>query len=233
MSVSDAEFRRFEPSIFQFLEDLAGNNNRPWFQENKRRYERDVLEPCLAFVRAFRPRLRKISEFFVAGDRRTGGSLMRVYRDTRFAKDKTPYKTNVGIHFRHEFGRDVHAPGFYVHVAPEECFLAIGLWRPDAAALGEIREAIIESPDRWRRARDDKRFRERFRLEGESLKSAPRGFPADHPLLEDLKRTDFVGWCDLSRREVLGEGFLDLVATAFAAGRPLMRFLCHAIKVPF
>lgn len=100
-------------------------------------------------------------------------------------------------------------------------------------ALGEIRKAIVESPDRWRRARDDKRFRERFRLEGESLKSAPRGFPADHPLLEDLKRTDFVGWCDLSRREVLGAGLLDLVATAFAAGRPLMRLLCHAIKVPF
>ena len=111
----------------------------------------------------------------MASDRRTGGSLMRVYRDTRFAKDKTPYKTNVGIHFRHEFGRDVHAPGFYVHVAPEECFLAVGLWRPDAAALGEVRKAIVESPDRWRRARDDKRFRERFTLEGESLKSRPAG----------------------------------------------------------
>ena len=169
------EFPGFEPSIFQFLEDLAENNNRPWFQENKGRYEREVLEPALAFIRAFRPRLRKISEFFAASDLRSGGSLMRVYRDTRFSKDKTPYKTNVGIHFRHELGRNVHAPGYYVHVAPEECFLAMGLWRPDAAALGEIRKAIVESPGRWRRARDDKRFRDRFTLEGDSLKSAPAG----------------------------------------------------------
>jgi len=226
-------FQGLEPTLLQFLEELRDNNNRPWFQANKGRYEREVLEPCLAFIRAFRPRLKKISEFFVASDRRIGGSLMRVYRDTRFSKDKTPYKTNVGIHFRHEFGRDVHAPGFYVHIAPEECFLAIGLWRPDARTLGDLRKAIVESPDRWRRARDDPRFRERFTLEGESLKSAPRGYPADHPLLEDLKRTDWVGWCDLDRCEVLGDGFLDLAASSFAASRPLMRFLCHAIKMPF
>ena len=128
--------RGFQPTIFQFLEELADNNNRPWFQENKRRYEREVLEPCLAFIRAFGPRLKKISRFFVASDRRIGGSLMRVYRDTRFAKDKTPYKTNVGIQFRHEFGRDVHAPGFYVHIAPDECFLAVGVWRPDRRVAG-------------------------------------------------------------------------------------------------
>jgi uncharacterized protein (TIGR02453 family) len=109
----------------------------------------------------------------------------------------------------------------------------MGLWRPDAAALGAIRKAIVESPDRWRRAKNDKRFAARFTLEGESLKSAPRGFAADHPLVEDLKRTDFVGWCNLSRAEVLGDGLLDLVAKSLAASRPLMRFLCHALQVPF
>jgi len=145
------EFPGFQPTIFRFLEELADNNNRPWFQENKGRYERDVREPCLAFIRAFRPRLKKISPFFVASDRRVGGSLMRVYRDTRFTKDKTPYKTNAGIQFRHEFGRDIHAPGFYVHIAPDECFLAMGLWRPDRPSLEQIRAAIDDQPDRWRR----------------------------------------------------------------------------------
>src|SRR5665811_1482075 len=101
-------------------------------------YEREVLEPALAFVHAFGPKLRKISPFFVASDDRVGGSLMRVYRDTRFAKDKTPYKTNVGIQFRHEQGRDVHAPGFYLHISPEECFFAVGCWHPDPDALGRI-----------------------------------------------------------------------------------------------
>ena len=109
------EFRGFDPSLFEFLEELADNNHRSWFQNNKERYETVVLEPSLAFIREFASRLKTISPYFVASDRRVGGSLMRVYRDTRFGKDKTPYKTNVGIQFRHEFGKDVHAPGFYVH----------------------------------------------------------------------------------------------------------------------
>ena len=115
-------FRRLEPSVVRFLEDLRDNNNRPWFRANKDRYECEVLEPCLSFIRAFSPRLRKISPFFVASDERVGGSLMRVYRDTRFGKDKTPYKTNVGIQFRHELGGDVHAPGFYIHIGPMSTF---------------------------------------------------------------------------------------------------------------
>jgi len=185
------QFRRFEPTIFQFLEELADNNNRPWFHQNKWRYDCEVLEPCLAFIRAFEPRLKKVSRFFVASDRRVGGSLMRVYRDTRFSKEKTPYKTNVGIQFRHEFGRDVHAPGFYVHIAPEECFLAVGVWRPDRESLSQIRQAIVNESDRWRRARNDRRFCEHFELVGDSLKRPPREFPADHPFVEDLRRTDF------------------------------------------
>jgi len=227
------DFRQFEPTVFEFLEELADNNNRAWFQENKRRYEREVLGPCLAFIRAFAPKLRRISPYFVAGDRRVGGSLMRVYRDTRFARDKTPYKTNAGIQFRHELGRDVHAPGFYVHVEPGECFLAVGVWRPDRAALGQIRQAIVDEPVRWRRAVRDAKFRRSLELAGDSLKRPPRGFPADHPLAEDLKRTDFVAVSELTEQDVLDERFPDRVATTFSAGRPLMRFLCKALKVPF
>ena len=145
------EFQRFEPSLGKFLKDLKKNNNRPWFQANKDRYEREVLEPALAFIRAMGPKLRKISPFFVASDSRVGGSLMRIYRDTRFGKDKTPYKTNVGIQFRHERGRDVHAPGFYVHLEPGECFLALGVWKPDRDALELIRQAILERPEPWKR----------------------------------------------------------------------------------
>ena len=227
------EFRRFEPTIFQFLEELSDNNNRPWFQENKPRYEREVREPSLAFIRAFGPRLKKISRFFTADDRRVGGSLMRIYRDTRFAKDKTPYKTNVGVQFRHEMGRDVHSPGFYVHIAPGECFLGVGTWHPDGASLRLIRQAIVERPDRWRRATRGKRFRECFELAGDSLKRSPRDFPADHPLIEDLKRKDLIGLCELKKRDVLDAHFLDKVAGSFTAARPLMRFLCEALNVPF
>lgn len=227
------DFQRFEPTLFQFLEELADHNNRPWFLENKRRYELDVLEPCLAFIRAFRPRLAKISRSFVASDQRVGGSLMRVYRDQRFVKDGSPYKTNVGIQFRHEAGADVHAPGFYVHIAPDESFLALGVWRPDSASLGLIRQAIVERPAAWRRVRNDARFRRTFELQGDSLRRPPLGIAPDHPLVEDLKRKDFVAVGDLGERDVLDRRFVERVAEAFAAGRPLVRFLCAALRLPF
>jgi uncharacterized protein (TIGR02453 family) len=227
------KFDGFHPPLFEFLEQLADNNNRPWFQANKDRYERDVLEPSLAFIRAFGPRLKRISPCFVASDRRVGGSLMRVYRDTRFHGHQEPYKTNVGIQFRHESGQDIHAPGFYVHIAPGECFLALGVWRPDSVSLGRIRQAIVDWPVRWRRARDDKKFRRRFSLDGGSLQRPPRGFPADHPWVEDLKRTDFIGLEDLEEQDVLARRFLDHVAASFTSARPFMRFLCEALGVPF
>jgi uncharacterized protein (TIGR02453 family) len=227
------EFERFRPTLFEFLEQLAANNNRPWFQENKGQYECDVLAPAMAFIRAFQPRLKRISPYFMASDRRVGGSLMRVYRDARFNRHGQPYKTNVGIQFRHEFGRDVHAPGFYVHITTEECFLAMGVWRPDPISLRRIREAIVEWPDRWRRASHDRKTRERFSLDGGSLKRPPRGFPSDHRWIEDLKRTDFIALEELEERDVLHKGFLDHVAASFAASRPFMRFLCDALTVPF
>ncbi len=226
--------RHFETSLLQFLEDLQDNNHRPWFQANKERYEREVLEPSLDFIRQFAPRLRKISPFFVASAQRVGGSMMRVYRDTRFAKDKTPYKTNVGIQFRHELGRDVHAPGYYVHIAPGECFLALGVWKPDRDCLQQIREAILDRPEAWKRALRGKKFQQmQFVLAGETLKKPPRDCPADHPLIEDLKRTDFVIWRDLPQRDVLSERFLDTVTESFTTGRAFMRFLCQALHIPF
>ena len=122
------KFTSFEPKLVKFLGQLSRNNNRDWFKENKTRYEAEVLFPALAFVEAFQPYLKKISPYFLAVPKRVGGSVMRIYRDTRFGKDKTPYKTNVGIHFRHEMGKDVHCPGFYLHIEPKECFLGAGIW---------------------------------------------------------------------------------------------------------
>ena len=227
------EFQNFEPSFFRFLKQLAKNNNRTWFQENKTRYEKEVLEPSLAFIRAFRPHLKKISEYFTAVDRRSGGSLMRVYRDTRFHGAGEPYKTNVGIQFRHEMGRDIHAPGFYVHLEPGTCFLAAGLWRPESAILRQVRAAIVENPARWRRVRNDKKFQSAFLLEGDSLKKCPLGFPADHPCIEDLRRTDFIAVANLEDSITLQKEFICQVAQAFTTTKPFMRFLCDAMNIPF
>jgi hypothetical protein len=106
----------FGPELLSFLTDLRANNNREWFAANKDRYEEDLVEPALAFINAFAPRLEKISPHFRADARPSGGSLFRIYRDTRFSKDKTPYKTNLGIHFRHERSKNAYAPGFYLHI---------------------------------------------------------------------------------------------------------------------
>jgi uncharacterized protein (TIGR02453 family) len=217
----------------RFLGQLKRNNNKDWFATNKSRYEQEVLFPALAFVEAFQPRLKRISPFFRAVPKRVGGSVMRIYRDTRFARDKTPYKTNLGIHFRHELGKDVHCPGFYVHIEPGECFLGAGIWHPDNSALGRIRSAIDENPAGWKRARDNNRFRSHFELAGDSLKRPPRGFDDGHPYVEDLKRKDHIGVKSLQPAAVSEAEFMDEVATAFASSRSYMRFLCDALRVPF
>ena len=228
-----AEFPGFPRATVRFLEELAANNERAWFQANKHRYEEDVLGPALDFIGAMGPRLERVSRHFVAIPKRVGGSLMRVYRDTRFSRNKAPYKTNIGIQFRHELGKDVHAPGFYVHIEPGVCFLGVGLWHPESGALAAIRDSIVDDPAAWRRARNAKRFRERFELSGDSLKRAPRGYPADHPCIEDLKRKDFIGVSDFNIREAGDGGFADRVAADFAAAKPLMKFLCEALKLRF
>ena len=233
MTASKPEFAGFKPSLIKFLDELSSNNNRAWFQENKPRYETDVLEPAQAFVRAFAARLKKISPMFIADDRRVGGSLMRIYRDTRFGKDKTPYKTNVGIQFRHEFGKDVHAPGLYMHIAPNEYFLGTGMWMPETKVLAKIRTAIVDDSPKWKRIRDNKKLRSHFQLAGDRLKSAPRGFDKEHPYIEDLRRTSFIGVKQLKRQDVLSKTFLADCATAFTASRSFLRFLCEAIELPF
>ena len=228
-----AEFRGFGPDLEAFLQDLGSNNERGWFASNRERYEESVREPARAFIRDMAPALAALSPHFRADDRKTGGSLMRIHRDTRFSRDKTPYKTNVGIQFRHALGRDVHAPGFYVHLEPGSAFLGAGVWRPDSGALFMIRARIAEEPDTWCNVRDGGAFGASFRLGGESLKRVPRGFAKDHPLAEDLKRKDFIAIHELPLGDTIGPGFPDLAAARMRDAAGFMRFLCEALDIPF
>lgn len=228
-----AGFRSFGPELAAFLGDLRANNERAWFAANRGRYEETVREPARAFIRAMAPALAAVSPHFRADDRKTGGSLMRIHRDTRFSPDKTPCKTNVGIQFRHALGRDVHAPGFYVHLEPGSAFLGAGVWRPDSAALFMIRSRIDEEPDTWRGVRDGAAFAAAFRLGGESLKRVPRGFAKDHPLADDLKRKDFIAAHELPLEDALGPAFPDLAAARMRDAGGFLRFLCEALDVPF
>ncbi|WP_013626781.1 DUF2461 domain-containing protein [Rubinisphaera brasiliensis] len=228
-----ADFSGFPADTIPFLTELRENNEREWFQERKERYEASVREPALAFITAMQGPLKKVSRHLEATPKKVGGSLMRIYRDTRFGADKTPYKTNIGIQFRHEAGFDVHCPGCYLHIEPGEVFLGAGIWRPDRDSLLAIREYIDAEPAAWKRVRNNKKFNERFQLSGDSLKRPPAGFDKEHPLIDDLKRKDFIAITSVKSEAIQSPHFVSEVTEAFKAAGPLMRFLCNALELPY
>lgn len=231
--MTKSSFPGFPLDLLHFLDEMAKNNNRQWFTSNKARYEHSVREPALAFIEAMAKPLQSISPHFCAIAKKTGGSLMRIHRDVRFSKDKRPYKTNIGIQFRHETGCDVHSPGFYFHIEPESVFLGAGTWHPEPKALAKIRRAIDEHPDAWKKAKGGKAFRDRWQLSGDSLKTRPKGFSADHPLIEDLRRKDHIAICQLDHNALLSPAIVRAATAAYKSSKPYVALLCEAMGVDF
>jgi len=225
--------RHFTPALFQFMRDLETNNNRDWFAANKERYIADLREPALEFVVDFGSRLVKISPSFLADPRPNGGALFRIYRDIRFSKDKRPYKDHTGLHFRHQAGKSAHTPGFYLHLQPGNCFVGVGLWRPDNPTLKLIRDALVKDPGLWKKAVGGKKFREAFQVSGQSLKRPPKGYDPDHPLIEILKMKDFTAFAPLTQKQVTAPGFVDEFADLCGTGGSLVKFVCEAIGQPY
>ena len=228
-----SSFQGYPPDALRFLRALKKNNDRDWFKANKSRYESAIVAPSLQFIADVGQKLPRISELFQAIPRKSGGSMMRIYRDTRFSKDKTPYKTNIGIYFRHQVGKDAHAPGFYVHVEPKGVFIAAGIWLPEPKVAQQVREAIAEEPAVWKRATRSKAFASTFEMRGDSLKRPPRGFDPEHPLIEDLKRKNFIGVHELAESSIESASFLTETIETFRKGNLLVRFLCNSLKLPF
>ena len=223
----------FTPALFTFLRELRENNNREWFQANKGRYEADVRDPLLRFIADFALPLHELSAHFVADPRPVGGSLFRIYRDVRFSKDKSPYKTQAAAHFRHERGKDVHAPGFYLHLEPDDVFAGAGIWHPDTKSLTKIRDAIVANPAGWQRLTSDDEFRRRWQLGGDSLKRAPKGFDPNHPLIEDLRRKDFVTATSFTEEDACAPDFMGQLAQAYRTTAPVVEFLTNSLGLPY
>lgn len=223
----------FSPATFKFLKLLAQNNKREWFDANKDLYEGDVREPALAFIRQMEKSIGRISPRFTAIAKKSGGSLMRVHRDVRFSQDKRPYKTNVGIQFRHIAGKDVHAPGWYIHLEPGQCFLGAGIWHPDADSLRAIRSAIDSGPKNWKRVSTAKEFRSIWEPAGDSLKRPPRGYEENHPAITDIRRKDHIAVSKLTQAEIVGAGFAEEVTRRFRAAAPYVGWLTKTIGLPF
>ncbi len=223
----------FTPATFRFLKDLSANNSREWFKANQARYEEHVREPALDFITDFTGELAEISPHLVADARKVGGSLFRIQRDTRFANDKTPYKTNTGVQFRHELAKDAHAPGIYLNIEPGRCFMGVGLWMPETRIAGQIRDHIAANQKAWIAATRTEPFASTFSLGGESLVRPPKGFTADHPLIDDLKRKSFIATADLPQKQVTAPTFFERFGELCRTGSPLMRFLCTAVGVKY
>ncbi|MDH5692398.1 MAG: DUF2461 domain-containing protein [Gammaproteobacteria bacterium] len=229
-----AGFPGFPKDLFKFLRELKKNNNKTWFNDNKPRYLQSVVEPMIEFISVMEEPLRKISPHFRVDTRRNGGSMFRIYRDTRFSKVKTPYKENVGCQFRHEQGKDAHAPGFYVHLEPKNVFFGGGLWMPPNPELHKIRQMIDVFPKSWETVINDRKIKQRFGgVQGDGLSRPPQGFAKDHPYIEDLKRKSFYLMQEADESLVTSPKFIKEVEKSFQATAPMMKFLCRCLEVPY
>ncbi|MBQ4888527.1 DUF2461 domain-containing protein [Shewanella sp. MMG014] len=222
----------FTQHSFDFLTQLADNNNREWFKTNQLRYEETVRTPTLQFIEAMQGPILNFSPRLTAVAKKVGGSMMRPQRDSRFSKDKSPYKLNVGIQFRHFQGKDVHAPGLYLHLANDGCFIAAGIWHPESKPLNAIRQCIDENPNGYKKALVELK-QAGFELSGDSLVRPPRGFNKDHPLIDELKRKDFIAIKPVSIEQVCSEDFVNFCTQEFEHTLKLMHYLCFALSLDF
>jgi len=216
------------PALFGFLKQLRQHNDRDWFNAHKDEYLTVVRDPLLAFIAAIAPKLHAISPRIVADPRPSGGSLLRIYRDTRFSRDKKPYKTNAALSFRLAPKRDVESPGYYLHLEPGMVFMGAGMWHPSANAMRAIRDAIVRHPAEWKRA-----TRSGLRHPEESLKRPPRGYAADHPLIEDLKRMSFTVGEEFTEKQACAPGFAGVFVRACRREAPLIKFLARGMSLAF
>jgi uncharacterized protein (TIGR02453 family) len=217
----------FTPEFFRFLARLKRNNNRDWFLAHKDEYQAVVQQPALQFITDFAAPLYGISPYLVADARPSRGSLFRIYRDTRFSHDKKPYKTHVAMRFSHR-GKDVHSPGFYLHLDPSGCYAASGLWHPEPPTLLKVRNAMVEREEEWRKVRKLLNWDDAGKLS-----RPPRGFPCDHEFVEDLKLRDLGTAINFTPEQICNPKFMTTFAAACRKMSPIARFLSTAVGQQF
>ena len=220
-----SEFRGFKREAIQFLADLAANNDRAWFLPRKADYERLLKEPmeelCAALSEGFAARRVPLE-----ADPRS--SVFRIYRDTRFSKDKSPYKTHLAASFPLKgANKQMHGDGAYFHFQPGEMFMGGGMWHAEKPRLDAFRAVVMKKPDKVRAAFEDPGFVKVFKevKTEEALKRVPAGYPADHPMADMFRWKDVVFGKRLSDAQVLSPKLPDTLADAYAAALPVLRFL--------
>lgn len=214
-------------TVIKFLKSIAKNNNREWFEKNKSKY----LEAKLTFedfLEALHKELVMFDESLAALNPRKQG--FRIYRDVRFSKDKRPYKVNMGAGFS-EHGKMDQEPGYYIHIEPGKSFIAGGLYMPDAENLSKIRQEIDYNTETFLKILNDKKFKKLFPSldDFDSLKTAPKGYPKDHPHINLLKHKSFIVSYYFNDKEVLDKKFARKAAEVAKVLKPLNGFLKAAM----
>jgi uncharacterized protein (TIGR02453 family) len=214
--------------ILKFLKDIAKHNNREWFEKNKPKYL-DAKESFEDFLEALHAELLKFDESLAGLNPRMMG--LRIYRDVRFSKDKRPYKVNMGAGFS-PGGKMMQEPGYYIHIEPGKSFIAGGLYMPDPGNLAKIRQEIDYNPKGIQKILNDKTFKKYFTGldDFDRVKTAPKGYPKDHPQIELLKNKSFIVSHYFTDTAVKDKKFVKKVAQVCNAIKPLNEFLKEAVS---
>ena len=218
-----------QPSTINFLKELKKNNNKPWFDTNRKLYETakadyiSVVEVVIAATAKFDEPI---------GNLKAKDCIFRINRDVRFSKDKSPYKSNMGASIT-PGGKKVNAPGYYFHCEPGQSFAAGGLYMPEPADLGKIRQEIDYNFDEWKKIISNKKFIKYF-IKGvdgiDTLSRPPKGYAEDNPAIEYLKMKSFIVSRPLNDTDLTDKNLVKEIAKTFEAMKPMIDFLNHAMQ---
>ena len=230
-------FRAFRPAALAFLKGLKKNNRREWFEERRQVYVHEIVEPLRALVDELDVRFAKLAPEYMGDPKR---SPFRIYRDVRFSKDKSPYKSHAALWMYHRapgrgVGKEVDGgAGFYVHLEPGACMVAGGIWMPPRPSLAKVRAHFSEDLGGWKKAIGSATFKKRFVSlnssdPGALLKRIPRGFDENHPAAAWLRYNSFTVSADYTDAEMLAPTFVDRAMSDFALMLPMCRWLNRAL----
>lgn len=217
-----------QTTTVKFLKDLKKNNNKTWFETNRKQYENARID----FTSLVDAIIAATSKFDNAlSNLKAKECMFRINRDVRFSKDKSPYKSNMGA-YMNPGGKKANTPGYYFHCEPGQSFAAGGLYVPEPGALSKVRQEIDYNFDEWNTIINNKNFKKYFaKVDGiEVLIRPPKGYEADNPAIEFLKMKSFIVSRPLSDAELLDKNLVKEITKTFEAMKPMIDFLNHAIQ---
>jgi uncharacterized protein (TIGR02453 family) len=216
-------FAGFPPEMVRFFRSLKRNNRREWFQPRKHLFEQHVKTPMLELVSAINAGLAKFAPEYVTEPK---NAIFRIYRDTRFSADKTPYKTYIAASFSRRGSERLGTGGFFLSISPEAIEVAAGIWHPERDVLLAVRNHIAETHDELSRILADKKSRKLAgELQGDALSRSPKGFDPSHPAAELIKRKDWVLDVRLDANLATTPQLHSAIVERFRAMTPLLGYL--------